>query len=138
MARIRITNTVSATHDSTQIEGLREADFDIRVNEKAFASDGESEEYDPIGLQADGTVTFDSAEAANQALGGAVSNLVVTTRKKGGGTRIFTCRNAQFTSAGTQLPTTQGQQGGQFRCRVRLNPGASDTPADMITNIDGA
>lgn len=139
MAAIKISNTVGAVHDAVAIQGLMEATYNIQALGKTFASDGGPEEFDVVDVAVQGTVNFDGIAAYNQALAGDESNLVITTRVKGGAaTRVITLKNCRFSAGRGQLPVRQGTRGATFSADFRCQAGASDTAATMVTDAAGA
>ena len=139
MAKIIVTNTESVEHDAAQIEGLREVSLNIETVEKEFGSDGEATQTDPVDFRVTGEAVFEDVQAYNTALGNSESNLVLTGRTKGGGTdREITAKNCVFSGTQIQVPTNPDRGVATYRCRLRCNPGASDTPSTIITEAAAA
>lgn len=138
MAKIRQGNTISVTHDGTQIEGARDYNYKPQIVEKKGASDGESEDRVTTDFKITGEMTFDSEAAHTQALDGARSNLVITSTNIAGGTRVTTIKNVEFTEYSGTVPTRQSQDFATWKCSFVGIPGPSDlTPSAMVSHAAG-
>lgn len=138
MAKVRQGHTLSATHDGTQIEGVKDYNYKTDKVEKTGASDGESLTRVTTDFSISGQMTFDNEAAANEALVNLESNLVITATNPAGGTRVTTIKNVEFKEFTGNVPTRQDTKFAEWRLAFIGTPGPSDTPATMVTHAAGA
>lgn len=134
MAKTRINNPTGVTHDSVAVAGVTDVSYETSKQTKSSQSDGEPPTYDVVGLQVRGSVGFDNQVAHNQALGGDESNLVVVQDGEGHTTETTTLKNVVFTRSVANVPAQGDSSRAKFRAEFIGSPGASDTPATMITH----
>lgn len=131
-----LSNTVSATQGGDAIAGLLTVREQLSRVRKEKKGDGKQIVYDHVGDQLNLTLTFSNVAAAHDYMAKSEGNLVVTSRKVGGTTKVCTIKNVLASGMGKTTPDLQTTAIGEVSVEATASYGDSDTYATMVVYSD--